>query len=89
MSGIISDFYMNHVVKDSLNTTQEFVLSYDSTLKKLDSIFDEFRKLENFKKLNSKPDPQNHLYSPYGSVNKNFNKANSVNVANNNTKRIS
>lgn len=58
MSGIISDFYMNHVVKDSLNTTQEFVLSYDSTLKKLDSIFSEFKKLEKFKNNSNKPDPQ-------------------------------
>lgn len=57
MSGIISDFYMNHVVKDSLNTTQEFVLSYDSTLKKLDSIFSEFKKLEKFKNNSNKPDP--------------------------------
>lgn len=42
----ISDFYLKHVASQELNQTQDFVLSYESTIGKLDALFEEFLRLK-------------------------------------------
>lgn len=42
----VSDFYMRHILTQDLGQTHEFVLSFDSTLSKLDAIFDDYLRLK-------------------------------------------
>ena len=42
----VSDFYLRNILTQDLGQTHEFVLSFDSTLTKLDAIFDEFLRLK-------------------------------------------
>ena len=47
LSTKVSDFYLKHIVSQELNQTQDFVLSYESTLAKMDAIFDDYLRLKN------------------------------------------
>lgn len=46
LSTKVSDFYMKQIVSQELNQTQDFVLSYESTLAKLDAIFEDYMRLK-------------------------------------------
>lgn len=47
LSTKISEFYMKYVVSQDVNQTQDFVLSYESTLAKLDAVFEDYIRLKN------------------------------------------
>jgi serine/threonine protein kinase len=47
LSTKVSDFYLRHIVSQELNQTQDFVLSYESTLAKLDAIFEDYLRQKN------------------------------------------
>jgi len=53
LSTTISEFYQRYVAEQDLNVTQDYVLSYDNTLWKLDAILDDFVRYKN-KALNLK-----------------------------------
>jgi serine/threonine protein kinase len=59
LSTTISDFYQRYVAEQDLNVTQDYVLSYDNTLLKLDAILNDFISYKN-KALNLKL-PAYHL----------------------------
>ena len=46
LSSKVSDFYLKYVLHHELDQTQEFVLSYENTLAKLDAIFEEYIRLK-------------------------------------------
>ena len=50
LSTLISDFYASNISSKNLNITQDYILSYESTLTKIKFIFEEFAKLKDFKK---------------------------------------
>ena len=40
MSRIISEFHLKNMTKQNLNVTQDYIINYDSSVKKLKEIFD-------------------------------------------------
>lgn len=50
----VSEFHMKHIMSQELNQTQEFVLSFDSTLTKLDAIFEDYLRMKNKYSTNNK-----------------------------------
>lgn len=62
LSSVISQFYEKHCTDvNYLNVTQEYVLSYENTLKKLEDIFSKFEYMkENTRKITN----HKHLGSP-------------------------
>ena len=65
----VSDFYIKNILSQDQNQTSEFVLSFDSTLSKLDAVFDDYLRLKSkvhgnkisiFEKKSASKEPQSY-----------------------------
>ena len=84
LSTLISDFYASNI-SINLNITQDYILSYESTLTKIKFIFEEFIKLKSLKEKSNptKSDNKKNDSNPFSNTNNVFkNKINPNNFSN-------